>query len=1052
MAEFNVVLYTEIGFGRRSPSHQQTVVHKGRLHNSVEFVAAKAIDNQRQEETFRAVEILHKFDHDNIVRFVNWYQTSTKIFVITEYCPGGTLLELLERDVCLPETVIRIFSSDLLAGLLYIHRRGFLYRDFSPRNILLDECGILKYSDFSRAGKVNEPLSIHSVDLEFLEMLPPELLWENGRAMFSSDLYSLGCLMYMMATGVCPFVSQDPEELSTLIRNSQPQPIGEVSNEFNDLVLKMLSKNPRDRPNWLQILKHPWWQDALGNRLDDSFKQCDPTMLPRQPDVDVQQNVQRKSLSTFHVISRPTSTRASARRPSLIMTESTGVEEQGAVLALLGESQLLKPAGVVFNLNIESFPLAHVEGLSISVTVENLKTSDPDESQRSIAKLQAALNGPDRTKTKAGLLSFVIANAKTPDVANNLLNSPLFPDLLTIAAATKHPSIAAGFLLLYGTIIRYATHGRIPPNSFAALESLAAKPQEKILRKAVATVGQIASNVALEQLDMQIPPFTSSVLLKALRSADEPVRHYAIRAVANLLVSETFSQLFPAEVIEPLLLSFDIGQSPQLVETYAICLVAFYKANTPNSTDQIVPIIKTMLGRQIPTVQTLAIMLAAQTSTIPIFKEQIMSMFKNSSGELKMKSFLALCLIARSSLVEFVDVAAKFFQFLDKIQSDIGSEEVYEAVMSWTAPFCDGIINDSIKSSNWELLQIVYQALQSRSIFIRIWTSKFEKKIQKLIRNNPFTGPKSEVALQLVQCALCYQNCDLSIIVDLCRALNSQHATVRFAVMKLVADISSQRPVPSPVVQFTETNIMGQLGTLLQDEAMVVDETLRVVANVCAEHRNLLQNCVKVLPAIVATIADSPAGLDLATLIVSGGVTTLDAMVAARIVPSLVAATDKPEHSDKAIELISAMLTSVADQLSDARQASARRNLVKAVHTLSAVAPKVAARLLDCPKAVVCLSLMIKIFTPQGKDSEVLIESSFNAIAYAITQGLRKPEHAAILGELLKVLQWSAEVSAASRLKLKGAAKLTTAVKKACEQGCDELKQAAAACQRAIRG
>jgi serine/threonine-protein kinase ULK4 len=256
MTEFNVVLYTEIGLGRRSPSHQQTVVHKGRLHNSVEFVAAKAIDNQRQDETFRAVEILHKLDHDNIVRFVNWYQTSTKIFLITEYCPGGTLLELLERDVCLPETVIRIFSSDLLAGLLYIHRRGFLYRDFSPRNSLLDECGILKYSDFSRANKVDEPLNIHSVDLDFLEMVPPELLWENGRATFASDISSLGCLMYMMATGVCPFVSQDPDELSTLIRNSQP--IGDMSNEFNDLVLKMLSKNPRGRPNWLQILKHSW--------------------------------------------------------------------------------------------------------------------------------------------------------------------------------------------------------------------------------------------------------------------------------------------------------------------------------------------------------------------------------------------------------------------------------------------------------------------------------------------------------------------------------------------------------------------------------------------------------------------------------------------------------------------------------------------------------------------------------------------------------------------------------------------------------------------------
>jgi hypothetical protein len=57
----------------------------------------------------------------------------------------------------------------------------------------------------------------------------------------------------------------------------------------------------------------------------------------------------------------------------------------------------------------------------------------------------AILNGPDRRKAKSGLLSFLIANAKIPEVSNNLLNSPLFPDLMVLAQSTKHPSIAQAF-------------------------------------------------------------------------------------------------------------------------------------------------------------------------------------------------------------------------------------------------------------------------------------------------------------------------------------------------------------------------------------------------------------------------------------------------------------------------------------------------------------------------------------------------------------------------------------------------------------------------------
>ena len=153
--------------------------------------------------------------------------------LIVEYCPGGTLLELLERDVCLPESIIRIFSSDILSAFLYLHKHRIIYRDLSPRNIFLDECGLLKLGDFFKSDFINKKLDPLSIDLEMMQYLAPELLEEDGVPSFSSDFYSLGCLMYQMATGNPPFcvlqsdtnspgLFEEKEQLAQMIKTLDP--------------------------------------------------------------------------------------------------------------------------------------------------------------------------------------------------------------------------------------------------------------------------------------------------------------------------------------------------------------------------------------------------------------------------------------------------------------------------------------------------------------------------------------------------------------------------------------------------------------------------------------------------------------------------------------------------------------------------------------------------------------------------------------------------------------------------------------------------------------
>ena len=146
------------------------------------------------------------------------YETRNNLWLILEYCPGGDLASLIKQDGHLPETSVRMFSLDILAGLNYLHSMGLLHCDLCPNNILIDEYGILKISDFKYTRKIpktplnNQPLSSRGTP----KYMAPELFSPEGVHSYSSDFWALGCVMYEIRCGVHPFsISSQPDEEET---------------------------------------------------------------------------------------------------------------------------------------------------------------------------------------------------------------------------------------------------------------------------------------------------------------------------------------------------------------------------------------------------------------------------------------------------------------------------------------------------------------------------------------------------------------------------------------------------------------------------------------------------------------------------------------------------------------------------------------------------------------------------------------------------------------------------------------------------------------------
>ena len=179
-------------------------------------VAIKVPHKQNGEfdELLREPRLLAALDHANIVRIVTAEKTDDYFFIVMEFVEGESLEAMIDREKGLGIEQATDFARQLATGAEYAHAQGVLHRDLRPGNVLVTPEGRIKITDFgtSRFLEVAERAST-------IIGSPPYMAPEQfqGRAMFSSDVYSLGVIMYEMMTGVLPYFSANPRQLEKMV-------------------------------------------------------------------------------------------------------------------------------------------------------------------------------------------------------------------------------------------------------------------------------------------------------------------------------------------------------------------------------------------------------------------------------------------------------------------------------------------------------------------------------------------------------------------------------------------------------------------------------------------------------------------------------------------------------------------------------------------------------------------------------------------------------------------------------------------------------------------
>src|SRR6059058_5138542 len=255
-------------------------------------VAIKLLDERHaQDEQFverfrREAKNAAGLSHPNIVSIYDRGEVEGTYYIVMEYLEGRSVKELIVSRGPAPINVAIDYARQILGALRFAHRNSIVHRDIKPHNVLVDGDGRLKVTDFgiARAG-ASEMTEAGSI-IGTAQYLSPEQA-KGAPVDQTSDLYSIGVVLYELLTGVVPFSGDTPVEIAMKHLSSPVEPPSakraDVPRDLDLVVLRALAKDPGDRYHSAEEMDADLARVARGAAVSPATEEAATAIIARPP-------------------------------------------------------------------------------------------------------------------------------------------------------------------------------------------------------------------------------------------------------------------------------------------------------------------------------------------------------------------------------------------------------------------------------------------------------------------------------------------------------------------------------------------------------------------------------------------------------------------------------------------------------------------------------------------------------------------------------------------------------------------------------------------------
>jgi serine/threonine protein kinase len=260
-------------------------IYKGENINTKMPVAIKEMPFDKikkiKENVKREFTLLKTLDHPNIIKLYDVFfdEFSKNIYFMIDLYEMGDLSKYLNGKK-IKEKYAKNYMRQIKDGLEYLYNKKILHRDLKPQNILVSKINTLVITDFGFARYFESDVMLQTICGSPLYMAPEILLKKNYTN--SSDLWSVGIILYEILFGCVPFESKNLVDLIHKIKKkniSYPDNFKNThSIEVHELIVSLLKKNPVERCDWTFFFNHTWFDK--NDILEDENKLLEISINP----------------------------------------------------------------------------------------------------------------------------------------------------------------------------------------------------------------------------------------------------------------------------------------------------------------------------------------------------------------------------------------------------------------------------------------------------------------------------------------------------------------------------------------------------------------------------------------------------------------------------------------------------------------------------------------------------------------------------------------------------------------------------------------------------